>query len=58
MRERRRQRGLPLPLAEKVLPFRASQPSFLVEPPEAFATCDAEPPELETEPETEPEQTA
>jgi hypothetical protein len=44
VRERRRQRGLPLPVAEKVLPFRASPPTSPVEP-ELPAASDSDPDE-------------
>ena len=56
MRERRRQRGLPLPVADKVLPFRAIPPTSrtAVEPlevPVAGSSLDAAPLDSATGPE-------
>jgi hypothetical protein len=47
VRARRQELGLPVAPARKVLPLRASQPPL--EPPEALAALDAEPPEMEQE---------
>jgi hypothetical protein len=47
VRQRRQELGLPVAPAGKVLPLRASQP--ILEPPEALAALDAEPPEAEQE---------
>jgi hypothetical protein len=47
VRGRRQELGLPVVSAGKVLPLRASQPPL--EPPEALAALDAEPPETERE---------
>lgn len=47
VRARRQELGLPVVPAGKVLPLRANQP--LLEPPEALAALDAEPPEAEQE---------
>jgi hypothetical protein len=47
VRRRRQELGLPVALAGKVLPLRASPPSM--EPPEVLAALDAVPPETERE---------
>jgi hypothetical protein len=47
VRARRQELGLPVATAGKVLPLRASQ--SLLEPPDALAALDAEPPETEQE---------
>jgi hypothetical protein len=47
VRTRRQELGLPVAAAGKVLPLRASQPPL--EPPEALAALDAEPPDADQE---------